>query len=133
MNRITVFLILVCAGLSLSLGVVVSRIIHAQPASMPLSGGGNIQLGLSYDAQSKTQDSSAIQSSSALLYDGDAQMILFQKNGFERRPLASITKLMTAMIALDHGISWNQDANILPSEYVEGGELILNPGETVKF
>ncbi|OGY37201.1 MAG: hypothetical protein A3E36_01210 [Candidatus Andersenbacteria bacterium RIFCSPHIGHO2_12_FULL_45_11b] len=131
MNRITVFLILVCAGLSLSLGVVVSRIIHAQPASMPLSGGGNIQLGLSYDAQSKTQDSSAIQSSSALLYDGDAQMILFQKNGFERRPLASITKLMTAMIALDHGISWNQDANILPSEYVEGGELILNPGETV--
>lgn len=68
---------------------------------------------------------------SSLLYDFENDRIAFAQNGFERVPIASITKLMTAMVALDAGIDWDQEANIEPNEYVAGGQLLLHPGETV--
>ena len=39
---------------------------------------------------------------SFLLYDLDAQELVHGQNIYETRPLASITKLMTAMVSLDH-------------------------------
>jgi len=39
---------------------------------------------------------------SFLLYDLDAQALVHGQNIYEIRPLASITKLMTAMVSLDH-------------------------------
>ncbi|MEK7500004.1 MAG: hypothetical protein AAB649_05365, partial [Patescibacteria group bacterium] len=70
---------------------------------------------------------------STILFNTETNTIMFQRNAFERRPLASITKLMTAMVAMDHGITWNKEANILPQEYGAGGELLLHPGETVSM
>ncbi len=131
MHRITALLVLVCVGLAFSVGAIISHIVHAEPASIPLIGNSNIQLGLPDTAQNQQQANTAFQATSALLYDGDTKQILFQQNAFERRPLASITKLMTAMVALDHGIDWNKQADVLPNEYGVGGELVLSPGETV--
>jgi len=68
---------------------------------------------------------------SALLYDTKQGKVIYEQNGFEKLPIASITKLMTAMVALDHGIPWDQEAGILPDEYVQGGKLMLFQGETV--
>lgn len=45
-------------------------------------------------------------SSSALLMDADTGMILFEQNASEKRPLASVTKVMTLLLifrALDNG------------------------------
>lgn len=46
--------------------------------------------------------STALAQPSFLLYDLDAQEMVHGQNIYEPRPLASITKLMTAMVSLDH-------------------------------
>lgn len=68
---------------------------------------------------------------SAIVWNTTTDTIVFEQNAFERRPIASLTKLMTAMVALDHGIAWDHTTEIQPEEYVIGGQLLLHPGETV--
>lgn len=43
-----------------------------------------------------------IQAKSAILYDLTTQKVLFSKNPKEKLPMASLTKIMTAIIALEH-------------------------------
>lgn len=76
-------------------------------------------------------NSDVVESASALLWDSEAQVIKYEVNGFERRPIASLTKLMTAMVALDFGVDLDQAMTILPEEYRIGGRLVLAPGESV--
>lgn len=40
---------------------------------------------------------------SAVLMDADSGRVLFEKNGFERKPMASTTKIMTCILALENG------------------------------
>ncbi|MCH8748450.1 D-alanyl-D-alanine carboxypeptidase [Patescibacteria group bacterium] len=68
---------------------------------------------------------------SALVWDLERDVILFEENGFDRLPIASLTKLMTAMVALDYGFDWDQLVTIELLEYVDGGKLLLHPGEEV--
>lgn len=98
-------------------------------ASVPLVGGASVKLGL--PGLESESDSQYFTAGSALLLDSHTGSILFQQNAFERKPIASITKLMTAMVALDYGIPWDKQATIQPEEYVQGGQLLLHPGETV--
>lgn len=77
------------------------------------------------------ENSEIVESASALLWDSDAQVIKYETKGFERRPIASLTKLMTAMVALDYGIDLDKEMTILPEEYRIGGRLVLAPGESV--
>lgn len=101
---------------------------HEQ-AETPRVGGSAIALGL---PSLRGEDPAALfRSHSAVLWDIDSQQIRFEQNGFERMPIASLTKLMTAMIALDYGIEWDKEVEILPEEYVQGGRLILHNGERV--
>ena len=74
-----------------------------------------------------------IYSDSALLWDVDTKVINYEKNGYRQRPIASITKLMTAMVALDYGFDWDEQMDIKPEEYLIGGKLLLQPGETVSM
>lgn len=71
----------------------------------------------------------AFQARSALLYDATTQTIKFEQNGFERVPIASLTKLMTAMVALDYGIDWDHLTTIHLAEYLHGTRLLVHPGE----
>lgn len=48
-------------------------------------------------------DLPVVSASSAILLDRDTGRILFEKNPRQRRPVASITKIMTAVVALEHG------------------------------
>lgn len=131
MHKTTVITAMICIVLSLSLGMTIAHIVRADPKISASTGITSIPLGLETTTTNQSTISSPFQATSALLYDGENSAILFQKNAFEQRPLASITKLMTAMIAIDHGINWDSEANILPNEYTVGGELVLTPGETV--
>lgn len=117
--------------LAIGVGIVTTKIIQHSQEPIPLSGGSSIELGLSGNERENTGN--AEQGKSTLLFNTDTNTIITQQNAFERRPLASITKLMTAMVALDHGIDWNKEATILPNEYGVGGELLLHPGETVSM
>lgn len=58
--------------------------------------------------QQHTQDTLNLYAKSAVLMDADSGRILYEKNGFQIMPMASTTKIMTCIVALE---------NIKPDEY----------------
>jgi D-alanyl-D-alanine carboxypeptidase (penicillin-binding protein 5/6) len=71
---------------------------------------------------------------SAILIERDTGKVLYQKNGNEELPPASMTKIMTMLLimeAIDKGkLSWNE--KIRASEYAAsmgGSQIFLEPGE----
>lgn len=119
-----------CLGLSVVLGAVVWWLVRSPKAEPAAAVEGVLQIGLP-NVQSNNKKRRVVDANSALLWDTRAQVIRFEQNGFERHPIASITKLMTAMVALDLGPEWDREVAIEPNEYVIGGRLILAPGESV--
>jgi len=45
---------------------------------------------------------SSLHAYSAVLYDGEAGRVLYEKNGYEVLPMASTTKIMTLLVVLEH-------------------------------
>lgn len=129
MHKSTICLAGLCLALSVAVGAVVWWLVlipEAEPAAVVE---GVLQIGLP-DVQSN-DNRRTVNASSALLWDTRAQVIRFEQNGFERHPIASITKLMMAMVALDFGLEWDKEVTIKPDEYVIGGRLALSTGEFV--
>ena len=58
---------------------------------------------------------------------------LFKKNAEKPQPIASITKLMTALVFLDHNPGWNEIYQITPADNIQGGHLNLFLGDRVKI
>ena len=71
-----------------------------------------------------------ISAKSAILVDADSGRVLFEKNADERSLIASTTKIMTALVVLEH-CALEEPVEILP-EYtaVEGSSMYLRAGET---
>jgi D-alanyl-D-alanine carboxypeptidase len=72
-----------------------------------------------------------VASESAMLWNTEADVIKYEKNGFERRSIASLTKLMAAMVAIDQGVDWGKEMTIGSEEWRIGGRLVLAPDEFV--
>ncbi len=70
-----------------------------------------------------------ITSKSALAIDSETGKILYQKNSQERLPIASITKLMTALVFLDHNPGWQKEFATIAQDRRNGGIIHLNTGE----
>ena len=77
----------------------------------------------------RTAESLEITASSALLMDRDSGRILFEFNSREKRPMASTTKIMTAILALE--MKEMQEVVKISSEAVstEGSSIWLESGE----
>lgn len=74
-------------------------------------------------------DSLALYAQSAVLMDADTGRILYAKNAEEQRPMASTTKIMTLIIALENA---NQDDIVMISDYAASMpdvQLHLRAGE----
>src|SRR3989344_5237257 len=56
-----------------------------------------------FEPLTNAQDKPLISAKSALVYDLTDQKVLFSKNPEKKLPLASITKIMTAIVALESG------------------------------
>lgn len=56
---------------------------------------------------------------------------LFKKNADKPQPIASITKLMTALVFLEHNPGWETSYKIAPEDNIEGGHLNLFLGEEI--
>lgn len=66
----------------------------------------------------------------AVLIDGSNGRILFEKNSSVKLPMASTTKIMTAIAALENG-NLNDMITIPPeASGIEGSSIWLSPGET---
>ena len=71
---------------------------------------------------------------SAILVDGESGRVLYEKNAHEERAIASITKLMTALVAVESAASLEEEVTILPEwTGIEGSSIYLRAGETVSL
>ena len=64
--------------------------------------------------------------------DAVSSKIFFEKNAGEPRSIASITKLMTALVFLEHNPGWESVYKIKAEDKREGGKIYLFTGESVK-
>ena len=57
-----------------------------------------------YTGNAATEEpaASSLHAYSAVLYDGEAGRVLYEKNGYEVLPMASTTKIMTLLVVLEH-------------------------------
>ena len=77
----------------------------------------------------RTQDDLDLKSSVALVVDQDTHEVLFQKNPDAVLPIASITKLMTALVTVEAGLSLDEELTVTPAERVrESARSRLQPG-----
>ena len=58
---------------------------------------------------------------------------LFKKNENQVQPIASITKLMTALVFLDHNPGWDKIYEITTADNISGGHLNLFLGDRLKI
>lgn len=73
-----------------------------------------------------------LSAASAILVDGESGRVLFEKNAHEERAIASITKLMTALVAAESAASLKEEVTILPEwTGIEGSSIYLRAGETI--
>ena len=76
-------------------------------------------------AQSVTTSAAA-----AILLNADTGEVLYEKNGSQQMLIASTTKIMTALVALERGSL--QDTVVVKEEHMtEGSSMYLAPGEEV--
>ena len=69
-----------------------------------------------------------------VLMDADSGRILYEKNGDERRLIASITKLMTALVALESGHTPDEVVTVRQEwTGIEGSSLYLRAGEQLRL
>ncbi len=65
----------------------------------------------------------------AFIVDNKAGEIIFEQNSHEVRPIASITKLLTALVFLESGVDLNTTARITDEDAFESSKSRLRPGE----
>lgn len=63
----------------------------------------------------------------------ESNQILYENNADDLRPVASITKLMTALVFLDTNPDWNREVAIEAKDQRAGGITYLIPGEKFKL
>lgn len=74
-----------------------------------------------------------ISAKSAILIDAESLEVLYQKNAFTKLPMASTTKIMTALIALESG-DVNRQVKIDPRALgTEGSSVYLEKDETLSM
>jgi D-alanyl-D-alanine endopeptidase (penicillin-binding protein 7) len=68
----------------------------------------------------------------ALVVDQDTDEVLFEKNTHAVLPIASITKLMTALVTVEAGLPLDEELKVTPDELVKAGiRSNLRPGLTM--
>ena len=75
-------------------------------------------------------DGSGISATAAVLMDADTGEILYEKNAQQQMLIASITKIMTALVALESA-PLQQEITVTQAHMVEGSSMYLAPGERV--
>jgi D-alanyl-D-alanine endopeptidase (penicillin-binding protein 7) len=92
-----------------------------------------ITIGFAQAQEARAQKAVYLRSSSALVLDADTGEIVIDKNADTVTPIASITKLMTAMVVLDRGLDLDQRI-VLSREDIDslkGTRSRLRPGNVL--
>ncbi|MFH0840458.1 MAG: serine hydrolase [bacterium] len=65
----------------------------------------------------------------SIAIDLESNLQLFEKNSNQALPIASITKLMTALVWLDHNPGWKTEYEVVAEDRREGGRIRLYNGD----
>jgi D-alanyl-D-alanine endopeptidase (penicillin-binding protein 7) len=89
-----------------------------------------LAIGFAQAGEAKAHKAVYLRSSSALVLDADTGEVVIDKNADAVTPIASITKLMTAMVILDRGLDLNQRIVISreDTDSLKGTRSRLRPG-----
>ena len=71
-------------------------------------------------------------SRAAYIMDWRTGQTLMKKNADTAYPIASITKLMTALVVMDTGVSLDSSIEVLPQDMRSGGIQYVAPGEVIR-
>lgn len=74
-----------------------------------------------------------IEADYAVLFDEENERALFNKKANKKNSIASLTKLMTALVFLDRDPDWDSYYKITEKDRREGGRIYLFLGEEVKI
>jgi D-alanyl-D-alanine endopeptidase (penicillin-binding protein 7) len=74
-----------------------------------------------------------VHSAAALLVNAVTGTVLFQRNADQERPVASLTKLMTALTFLDAHPNLDQAVTILPEDVQRASKTQLRRGEVIRL
>ena len=89
---------------------------------------------LSMNASAGDTSLSGISAGSACLIEAESGKVLYSKNAEKRLPMASTTKIMTAIVALECGISLDKTVTISKQAVgIEGSSLYLREGEKISL
>lgn len=69
---------------------------------------------------------------SFVVVEPETGAVIYEKNSQEKRSIASITKLMTALTFLDFNPGWDKDYTMIASDARAGAKPVLMTGEKVK-
>ena len=72
-----------------------------------------------------------VSATAAVLLDADTGQVLYEKNGDEQMLIASTTKIMTALVALEQAEP-DDTVTVTREHMTEGSSMYLKPGETVR-
>lgn len=70
---------------------------------------------------------------SAILYAPDSGTVIYEKDIHKSRPIASITKIMTALLAFEAADSNDREVKFTASMQAEGSSMYLKDGEILKL
>lgn len=74
----------------------------------------------------------ALEQGRAAVWDEENRRFLFEKRGEEEARIASITKLMTALVFLDNNPGWDHIHEVTREDRREGGKIFVYLGDRVK-
>lgn len=69
---------------------------------------------------------------SFIIIDGKTKRVLLGKNSKEKLPIASITKLMTALVFLETKPDWNKEIAMIKEDEREGSRINVKAGDMFK-
>ena len=72
-----------------------------------------------------------VSATAAVLMDADMGQVLYEKNGDRQMLIASTTKIMTALVVLEHAAP-DDVISVTPDHMAEGSSMYLRAGETVR-
>ncbi len=84
-------------------------------------------------AAKAAESAPSVSALSAILYSPDSGAIIYEKDIHTRRPIASITKIMTALLAFEAAGSNDREVKFKSSMQAEGSSMYLKNGEILKL
>jgi len=74
-----------------------------------------------------------ITAKSAIVMDAKTGEVVFEKASQVKRPIASLTKIMTALVFLDHNPGWDSEIEFLEKDDTIPSKIYIVPGDTLKI